>query len=292
MASSATTCAETSAAQQATTVQCLILAAHGTLVADEPIVCRSRVRGTRSGRPLREALVLRDGPPVLCVLVATPEGRWHAEFTSRGVGREATRLLCAANGVQDFGEFAMNTLAACGLAVMLGWRFVLSQAGCEQTYAMMQAAEGLYRRRDGAKYLEHPVLACMALPVGAERLALPQEWAFMPPNALGRTLLQDMARVTGGLSVNIVRKWERQHGSLTEGVVSWPAWAPLARALSLGSWPSDLTVRFRRCATGHCSDAPVMPSARLLRFFSSLPCVDMFACRKTVRDVQYLWHLR
>ena len=212
MASSDTTCVKTSAAQQATAAQCSIPAAHGTLVADAPIVRRSRVCGTRRGRPSREALAFRDGPPALCVLVATPEGRWHAEFTSRGTGREATRLLRAANGVRDFGELVMNTPAACGLAVMLGWRFVHSQAGCEQTYAMMQAAEGLHRRRDGAKYLEHPVLACTALPVGAERLALPQEWAFMPPNALGRTLLEDLARVTGGLSVDVVRTWERQHG--------------------------------------------------------------------------------
>ena len=79
---------------------------------------------------------------------------------------------------------------------------------------------------------------------------LPQEWPYMPANALGCRLLEDLARMTGGQSVAVVREWERKHGPLTDGVVSWPAWAPLAKALSLGSWPSDVTVWFRRCATG------------------------------------------
>ena len=57
----------------------------------------------------------------------------------------------------------------------------------------------------------------------------------MLANALGRRLLEDLARVTGGQSVDAVRDWERKHGPLTDGVVSWPAWAPLAKALSLGS---------------------------------------------------------
>ena len=89
------------AAQQAMAAQSFIPAACATLVADEPIVRRSRAGGTRRGRPSREAMVLRDGPPVLCVLVATREGRLHAEFTSMGSGREGTRLLCAAKGLRD-----------------------------------------------------------------------------------------------------------------------------------------------------------------------------------------------
>ena len=42
---------------------------------------------------------------------------------------------------------------------MRAWRFVHGQAGCEETYAMMQAREGLHRRRDGAKYLDNLVRA-------------------------------------------------------------------------------------------------------------------------------------
>ena len=74
-----------------------------------------------------------------------------------GSGREGTRLLFAANGVRDISELVMDTLAACGLAVMRAWRFVHGQAGCEETYAMIQVAEGLRRRRGGAKYSEHLV---------------------------------------------------------------------------------------------------------------------------------------
>ncbi|MFM7981434.1 MAG: hypothetical protein ACKPKO_19170, partial [Candidatus Fonsibacter sp.] len=77
----------------------------------------------------------------------------------------AMRLLRAATGARDISELVMGTIAACGLAVMLGWRFVHGQVGCEETYAIMQFPEGLHRRRDGAKYLERPVLASMALPV-------------------------------------------------------------------------------------------------------------------------------
>ena len=46
----------------------------------------------------------------------------------------------------------MDTPAACGLALMRAWRAVLAvmQAGCEETYAMMQAAEGLHRMRPTA----------------------------------------------------------------------------------------------------------------------------------------------
>ena len=134
---------DTSATQQAMAAQSCIPAASATLVAVEPMVCRSRAGGKRLGRPSREALVLRNGPPVLCVLVATPEGRWHAEFTSMGSGREGTRVLCDASDVRDIVVLVMDTPAACGLAAMRAWRFVHGQAGCEKTYAMTQAWDGV-----------------------------------------------------------------------------------------------------------------------------------------------------
>jgi hypothetical protein len=36
-----------------------------------------RRKGTRAD------LILQDGPPTLCVIIGTPQGRWHAEFQSR-----------------------------------------------------------------------------------------------------------------------------------------------------------------------------------------------------------------
>ena len=123
MSNSDSHCVETSAADESIVAQSFIPAPSATLLADEPKVCRSRAGGAHRGRLSREALVLRDGPPVLCVLLATLEGRWHAEFTSMARGGEALRFLCAANGVADMSDFVMDTLAARGLAVLRAWRF-------------------------------------------------------------------------------------------------------------------------------------------------------------------------
>ena len=69
--------------------------------------------------------------------------------------------LCACfallNGARDISYIVVGMPAACGLAMMLGWRVVHGTTGYEETYSMMQAAEGLRRRRDGAKCLEHLV---------------------------------------------------------------------------------------------------------------------------------------
>jgi hypothetical protein len=56
-----------------------------------PVV--TRVIPPRAGQ--RADRILQDGPPILCVIIGTPKGRWHAEFQSRT--REAShlrRLLC------------------------------------------------------------------------------------------------------------------------------------------------------------------------------------------------------
>ena len=192
-------------------------------------------------------LVLRDRPPVLCVLVGTPEGRWHEEFTfRRSSGGEVARMLSAANGVCDQAQVVVDAPVTFGLAVMLSWRFVHGTAGNEETYVMMQAAQGAHRRRSGAKFLEHLALASMALPSDVHCPTLPQVWSFMSANALGRRLLQEVAAVTHGRSVDVVRQWEATYGPLAEEVLAWPAWAPLAKAFSLGSWPVDGTVRLKR----------------------------------------------
>ena len=69
----------------------------------------------RVGRPSQRALVLRDGPPVLCVLVGTPQGRWHAELTSSApAARQAMRMLCHAHGVADLFQVGMDTAGIFG----------------------------------------------------------------------------------------------------------------------------------------------------------------------------------
>ena len=79
-------------------------------VPDVPVACRPRGGFAGCGRPARAELVRCDGPPVLCVLVGTPQGRWHDQFTlMRRGGGEAARMLCAANGVRDHSEVAVDT---------------------------------------------------------------------------------------------------------------------------------------------------------------------------------------
>ena len=93
---------DTLAAEDAVVVESTTVAACAVFAPDVPVVCRTRSGLPRRGRPALAELVLRDGPPVLCVLVGTPEGRWHEEFTfRRGCGGEVARMLSAANGVCD-----------------------------------------------------------------------------------------------------------------------------------------------------------------------------------------------
>ena len=78
----------------------------------------------RCGRRPLCALVHSDGPPVLCVVIGMPQGRWHAELTGVSpAARECRRLLTIANGVTTVSDVAVDAPATFGLAVLLGWRF-------------------------------------------------------------------------------------------------------------------------------------------------------------------------
>ena len=93
----------------------------GDLLLGPHAAARSRV-----GRSSRDELVHSDGPPVLALLIGTPHGRWHAEFTSTARSAvAAARLLCAANGVTVLSDANVDTPATLGMAVILSWRFVM-----------------------------------------------------------------------------------------------------------------------------------------------------------------------
>jgi hypothetical protein len=212
---------------------------------DEVMAAPMRAVAARVGRPSQRALVLRDGPPVLCVLVGTPQGRWHDEVTPRApAARQAMRMLCHAHGVTDLAQVGMDTAGILGLAVLVGWRFVHEAVGHEETYAFTLAAQGAHRRRQGVKFLEHPVLQTWPLSPEAQGSPLPDLWASMPAHALGQALLADVARLSSSASVEIVRQWEVMYGPLADAVVAWPAWAPVAKALAVGAWRADVTARF------------------------------------------------
>ena len=57
-------------------------------------------------------------------------------------------------------------------------------------------------------------------------------------------------------------------------VVAWPCWSPLATAISHGVCQAEVTPHFKRAEPMNMFSMPVSPSARMLRFFGSLPCVD------------------
>ena len=106
--------------------------------------------GTRRGRLSRDALVHEDGPPVLCIFIGTPQGRWHAEFarTSRAPG-DATLFLCAANSVSVLADADVETPVTFGMAVIISWRFVHGAPTHEHTEAMLLAAQAAHPRRKG-----------------------------------------------------------------------------------------------------------------------------------------------
>ena len=73
----------------------------------------------RRGRPRRKDMICVPGPPVLCVMVGTPKGRWHAELTmGTAAAREAMRLLRGALGPDSNLESPVQAPAVFGLAVM------------------------------------------------------------------------------------------------------------------------------------------------------------------------------
>ena len=118
----------------------------------------------RSGRRPLGALVHSDGPPVLCVVIGTPQGRWHAEFTGVSLAaRECWRVHLIANGATTVPDVVVDAPATFGLAVLLGWRFVHGTNGRAQTWAMMQSALASHRRRHGVQFAEHIALRCVPL---------------------------------------------------------------------------------------------------------------------------------
>ena len=137
----------------------------------------------RSGRRPLCALAHSDGPPVFCVVIGMPTGRWHAELSGVShVARECRRLLTIANGVTTVSDVAVDAPATFGLAVLLGWRFVHGTNVHEHTWAMMQSFLACHRRRHGVHFLEHVTVRFVplaALLAGAEAQlpSLPEQWA-------------------------------------------------------------------------------------------------------------------
>ena len=96
--------------------------------------------------------------------------------------------------------------------------------------------------------------------------SFPANWELTPPRALGAALLALLETQHGDVAKAQVRLWRARFPDMKH-VLAWPPWGPMARAMAKGVWHGDVSVRFRR---QHSDDlaAPVLPVARLLRYFT------------------------
>ena len=96
--------------------------------------------GKHLGYPRIDDLVVRDGPPLLCVIAGTRHGRWHVEVTKNtAAAMEATCLLFDACIVNDLPEAAVDSAVTLGIAVLQSWCIVHVTASHEHTRAMAEA---------------------------------------------------------------------------------------------------------------------------------------------------------
>ena len=131
-----------------------------------------------------------------------------------------------------------------GAALLHVWSFVHDVARHEHTWITMQASKAAHRRRGDIKFLEHKVLASVPFTAHEDGRPLPQNWNVMPPHVLGRHLLDDLSRGSKGVRTESLRQWQSVHGPLQAGVVAWPVWWPLAKAMVQGAWYGDFTPLF------------------------------------------------
>ena len=117
----------------------------------------SALATVHKGRRGYTILAHQDGPLVMVLLLAEPGGRWSPELAGGNAQCGALRQM----GEQTRGH--SDTVAArpavVGLAIVKGWHAVHRQATHDHTYALVQASEAFHRRRTGARYLEHEVVA-------------------------------------------------------------------------------------------------------------------------------------
>ena len=101
---------------QATQVSALVMQ-----LADVLVVGLAGAVVQRSGRRPLGALVHSDGPPVLRVVIGTPQGRWHAEFTGVSLAARECRRLLLLVGATTVSDVAVGAPATFALAVLLDW---------------------------------------------------------------------------------------------------------------------------------------------------------------------------
>lgn len=253
----------------------------------------SRPQARGKGRPTLAELIHREGPATLVMFVGTPRGRWERELSSRS-GVVARAALQNALGISDDEVVSMGTTPhshprVAGFGVIGGWRFLHGPASSTQTYNLMVAARMGHPKRHPPHFLEHNVLASAVLHAVEPVLAPSHSSAVWdsrghPSHAftLGSVdnLLNQEVCITSGANTlgashaplhKVLAMWSVVLAVDTATFVPWPAWAPLAAALSRGAWSGDVTPLYKREQDGDTLPC-IRPPAGQLRAFMASHC--------------------
>ncbi len=116
-----------------------------------------------------------DGGPCLVAFISKPGGR-HSDSCAGSTAASKLLLerLKSAGVAEDPGSAALLDavgLGPCvvGIGVMRSWRFVCRDFESADAHRLANAAVGAHRKRDGAQFLEHAVLASAILDPEATR---------------------------------------------------------------------------------------------------------------------------
>jgi hypothetical protein len=235
----------------------------------------------KPGRPSRAEMFQRDGPLVLAVIVAQPDGRWCEAVRSSG-GRQLRDHLATCSthfsGTLDNAEII-------GFAVVRSWRWVDEAFGSREAQLMAQARISLFQGRKGFRFLEHEFLDSVRISPGLAN-AVNHEFkgAWFSELLAGRVLAAAKRTSTvvevahhrwkdfvGGSVSALLKEWARYwNGLVMHKVVGWPLFGPMAASVICGQWRHDVSALFQK--SGGVLEqrwvlAPVQPSGNIVKEF-------------------------
>ena len=235
-------------------------------------------RGRQGQTTRREQLDL-DGPVVLAAIIADDEGKWS--FLS-GVENTACDALKRRLGpyIRCVPGDASGGPSAVALAVIRSWRFVQRSFTSVDAHEMASAAVSCRPRQAAVRFLEHEVLRVVMIPSSCGRSIYEafSGRAQLIAEVPLRSLLMRVDTVVHGMSGwlgEIIRQWLEVHPTLLHsGLIGWPIWTPMARAIANGDWTCDVSVIFQRQDPRYpCIHAATLPSPRVLTLFRKLDTI-------------------
>ena len=216
----------------------------------------------RRGRPSRDAMIMKDGPLVLAVLVGQGQGdgRWSAHLVSPT--SECRALAELVNGRVSWvsgASSASDNDVIVGLAVLRQWRYVVSSASDADMHALMRASMAFHRKRGGQRFFEHAVVAAACVMPLEEVAPVPPNILFRPATSVGQSLvsasLGTTMKITKGDSIgaihtveSLLKLWWEVHKVSSASAVAWPLAHPLAQAMASGVWGGTCRCGFSACS--------------------------------------------